>query len=179
MPNRLIRLKHEKQCEGGIRAQCPACAEDGHDSKGEHLFIFPSGQFGCAVHPGDHAHRQRIWALAGDGGKIPAYVAVCRPVVLRQKWKSSDVSDGCFRPLEVLGELLYARGASIDPSESSGKGMPMNKSTVTLTLTAAAGSTQPSVLLHAAPGRTPVSSQEQALRLLAAAGVSAADIDLT
>lgn len=47
-------------------ARCPACAEDGGDRKGEHLIVFESGRFGCAVFPGDKEHRQQIWRLAGQ-----------------------------------------------------------------------------------------------------------------
>ena len=51
-------------------ARCPACAEAGHDQKGEHLLINTNGSFGCVVNPGDSAdakeHRKRIFALCGD-----------------------------------------------------------------------------------------------------------------
>ena len=51
-------------------AQCPACAEVGHDQKGEHLFINADGRFGCVVYPGSSTeakeHRKRIFALCGD-----------------------------------------------------------------------------------------------------------------
>jgi hypothetical protein len=51
---------------GGLQAQCPACAEVGQDRKGEHLRISPEGKFGCCVFPGDRKHRSRIFALAGE-----------------------------------------------------------------------------------------------------------------
>jgi hypothetical protein len=51
---------------GGLQAQCPACAEAGQDRKGEHLRISPQGKFGCCVFPGDSKHRSRIFALAGE-----------------------------------------------------------------------------------------------------------------
>lgn len=47
-------------------AACPACAENGGDTKGNHLVIWPDGRFGCAVHSQDSAHRKRIFALAGS-----------------------------------------------------------------------------------------------------------------
>ncbi len=31
-------------------ARCPACAEDGGDNKGEHLFINNEGRFGCVLY---------------------------------------------------------------------------------------------------------------------------------
>jgi len=49
-----------------VQAQCPACAETGHDRTGEHLRVYPDGRFGCCVYPKDHEHRKRIFALAGD-----------------------------------------------------------------------------------------------------------------
>ncbi len=55
-----------KLADGNVRARCPACAESGHDKKGEHLLVYPDGRFGCCVHPGDREHRKRIFALAGE-----------------------------------------------------------------------------------------------------------------
>jgi hypothetical protein len=55
--------------DGVKRARCPACAEAGGDRKGEHLRLYPDGRFGCCVHPGDHDHRKRIYALAGQRGR--------------------------------------------------------------------------------------------------------------
>jgi len=42
---------------------CPACRENGSDKSGEHLAVFPSGKFACAVHPRDKAHNRRIIEL--------------------------------------------------------------------------------------------------------------------
>jgi hypothetical protein len=50
---------------GGFQARCPACAEDGHDKDGTHLWVKADGRFGCCVHPKDTGHRKRIWKLAG------------------------------------------------------------------------------------------------------------------
>ena len=58
-------------------AQCPACAEKERDQKQEHLFIADNGAFGCVANPGDRKHRQRIFALAGDGAR---HRLVVRPV---------------------------------------------------------------------------------------------------
>jgi hypothetical protein len=62
------KLENARQCGKKIIARCPACAEDGHDEKGEHLVIMPDGRFGCVTCPGaaGKQHRQRIYALAGD-----------------------------------------------------------------------------------------------------------------
>ena len=52
-----------------ITARCPACEEEGHDSSGEHLIVFPDGRFGCVVNPVDDGdskpHRKRILELVG------------------------------------------------------------------------------------------------------------------
>jgi hypothetical protein len=67
----LDRTKLQKVRElanGGLQAQCPACAETGQDRKGEHLRISAEGKFGCCVFPGDRKHRSRIFALAGEHG---------------------------------------------------------------------------------------------------------------
>lgn len=66
---------------GAKRARCPACAEDGHDRKGEHLRIYPDGKFGCCVHAGDRDHRKRIFALAGSRERLAIRVkAAALPV---------------------------------------------------------------------------------------------------
>jgi hypothetical protein len=64
--------KLKKVCIHGKKttAQCPACAESGHDRRGEHLVIDAEGRFACVVYPGDSAdakeHRKRIFSLCGD-----------------------------------------------------------------------------------------------------------------
>src|SRR5262245_61197694 len=56
-------------------ARCPACAEDGGDQNGEHLFIAEDGRFGCVKFPGPDGdqHRKRIFQLAGvpDKTQLP------------------------------------------------------------------------------------------------------------
>jgi 5S rRNA maturation endonuclease (ribonuclease M5) len=49
-------------------AECPACAETGGDTSGDHLFIDASGKFGCVNNPGAAGveHRKRIFALVGE-----------------------------------------------------------------------------------------------------------------
>ena len=61
---KLEKVRH--LANGAVEARCPACAEGGHDRKGEHLMIKPDGRFGCCAHPKDREHRKRIFALAGD-----------------------------------------------------------------------------------------------------------------
>ena len=64
----LSRLENVRKRIGKIVARCPACAEQDHDQKGEHLVIFPNGSFACVANPGKegHKHRQRIFTLASD-----------------------------------------------------------------------------------------------------------------
>jgi hypothetical protein len=64
----LARLENVRKRIGKIVARCPACAEQDHDQKGEHLVIFPNGSFACVANPGTegHKHRQRIFTLASD-----------------------------------------------------------------------------------------------------------------
>jgi 5S rRNA maturation endonuclease (ribonuclease M5) len=50
---------------------CPACRENGSDKSGEHLTVFPSGKFACAVHPSDKEHNRRIIELRPDLGTPP------------------------------------------------------------------------------------------------------------
>lgn len=58
------KLNHVLEKSGKITAQCPACAEDGHDRNGDHLVIYPSGKFGC-IKIRDSGHRRRIKQLVG------------------------------------------------------------------------------------------------------------------
>jgi hypothetical protein len=66
-------LKCVRTFGGKTTAQCPACAEQGKDKSGEHLFINSDGKFGCVLFPRaeGEAHRKRIFELAGkrDGNK--------------------------------------------------------------------------------------------------------------
>lgn len=61
------KLQAIKQNGSRITARCPACAEEGRDRKGNHLFIYPDGRFGCVLHQGEngHNHRKRIFELCG------------------------------------------------------------------------------------------------------------------
>jgi hypothetical protein len=64
----LEKLENVKERGGKTVARCPACAEGGADSAGDHLVIMPDGKWGCIAHPGEHGkeHRRRIAELAGD-----------------------------------------------------------------------------------------------------------------
>jgi hypothetical protein len=70
------KLKHAytrvRDGQNVIIARCPACEEDGHDNKGDHLIVFPDGRFGCVVNQVEdedsHDHRMRILELVGIPG---------------------------------------------------------------------------------------------------------------
>lgn len=65
----LSKLKNVKHLSGGkTTAQCPACAAEGADAKGEHLVIFAEGKFGCVVNDNDKSHNRKILQLAGANG---------------------------------------------------------------------------------------------------------------
>ena len=78
-------LENARTTGGGrIQARCPACAEGGGDTKGEHLVVYPDGRFGCCLHPGDKQHRKRIFALVGRKKTIPVITARPPPRTVRQ-----------------------------------------------------------------------------------------------
>ena len=87
-------------------ARCPACAEQGMDEKGQHLFIAPDGRFGCVLHPGKigHAHRCRIFALVGKNsrGKTPGAKRVPR--------KPSTCRIRVIPSSREGGKIIYGRG---------------------------------------------------------------------
>jgi hypothetical protein len=74
LDRRKLHFVHELD-GGAYRAQCPACAEIDGDRTGHHLYVFPSGAYGCAARQGDPTHRKRIWELAkpGEGLSPPSY----------------------------------------------------------------------------------------------------------
>ena len=69
--------------DGSCVARCPACAQHGQDTKGEHLWWNPvTGAYSCIAHQGDKDHRVQIAALAGkpphkaDRVEIPSFKPV-------------------------------------------------------------------------------------------------------
>jgi hypothetical protein len=59
--------------DGSYNARCPACAEQGRDTLGNHLIIFPNGSFACVIFPhsvkGSIKHRATTQRLAGTEGR--------------------------------------------------------------------------------------------------------------
>lgn len=63
----ISKLEKVKHRGASTIAKCPACAENGRDKKGDHLFINNEGRFGCVLYPRDEGrlHRKRIFELVG------------------------------------------------------------------------------------------------------------------
>ncbi len=61
---KLENVKYRNSC---IIARCPACAEQGNDKKGQHLFIDEQDRFSCVIYPGEigKEHRKQVFALVG------------------------------------------------------------------------------------------------------------------
>ena len=115
------KLKNVKRQNNKITAQCPACAEEGCDRKGDHLFIDQHGKFGCVVNsgPSGKEHRQRIFALAGDDGpgtivvkpvaRDPAPVVLAANVMaqLQATW-AGHISTPTVEPLQNFAQSAVA-----------------------------------------------------------------------
>ncbi|MFN0017411.1 MAG: hypothetical protein ACKVP0_04070 [Pirellulaceae bacterium] len=83
-----------------------------YGADGQHLRIYPDGRFGCAVHPKDHEHRKRIFALAGD--KSPRQFTV----------KVTNIKAATVTAKSVTSSLTSFRGTlgtAIPDSVSSSK----------------------------------------------------------
>lgn len=100
------RLEKVRRVGDKTVARCPACAEQGMDEKGQHLFIAPDGRFGCVLHPGElgHAHRSRIFAMVGrdSGGKTPC--------VRRASRRPSTCRIRVIPASREGGKIIYGRG---------------------------------------------------------------------
>ncbi|MCX7010525.1 MAG: AAA family ATPase, partial [Kiritimatiellaeota bacterium] len=61
------RLENVHPSGGKVLARCPACAEQGGDKTGDHLFQSADGKFGCIQFQGavGNDHRKRIFELVG------------------------------------------------------------------------------------------------------------------
>jgi hypothetical protein len=80
----ISKLENVRSRGKKINARCPACAESGHDRRGEHLVIDADGRFACVVYPGHSpdakAHRKRIFRLSGSRDVKPLYVRPAREI---------------------------------------------------------------------------------------------------
>jgi hypothetical protein len=63
----VTRIEKGRRKEDGWVGRCPACAEGGADTTGNHLRVWGDGRFACVVNTGREgsAHRKRIFALIG------------------------------------------------------------------------------------------------------------------
>jgi hypothetical protein len=77
------KLENKKsQSGGGWICACPACRLEGRDKTGNHLRVFPSGKYSCAINPGDREHNRTIWQLVGtDSDGIVDYHYCTEPKV--------------------------------------------------------------------------------------------------
>lgn len=70
-PN-LSKLVNVKKLSDGWQAQCPICAREGRDLNGKnHLRLYKSGAYNCAVNHGDPIHNSAIKAFLCGGGTQP------------------------------------------------------------------------------------------------------------
>lgn len=70
----LSKLEKPRIKSGKTIARCPACAETGGDSNGDHLFINSDGKFGCVLYQSTDGteHRKRIFELVGIPEEKPS-----------------------------------------------------------------------------------------------------------
>lgn len=78
----ISKLNNVKLRGGVVIAQCPVCASEGRDSKGQHLAVFDEGHgaFSCITAPGDKVHNRAIAAMAGLDAPLPPRRVVPRHV---------------------------------------------------------------------------------------------------
>jgi hypothetical protein len=86
-------------------ARCPACAEQGHDNKGNHLLIDEQGRFSCIMHPGEggHQHRKRIFSLVGNNDAVARTCSMRHDKMI--KVKAVNKNTGIVLKKNVLGRL--------------------------------------------------------------------------
>jgi len=110
-----------------VIARCPACAESGHDRKGEHLVIDAEGRFGCVIYPGDRSdakeHRKRIFSLCGDRAVKPLYVRPARETKCTGRLGRGAESEAPAAALKsgLLGRLGREFQTHLEPSRKMEK----------------------------------------------------------
>ena len=132
------KLKNVKNKGDKQTAQCPACAAEGHDSKGDHLAFYPDGRFGCVVFHGENeeakAHRAKIFDLVGtpDAGVKkygPIPVRIRRPACVTRTPKTILVLSSLTVPtapveLEARDQTPTARTKAAEAEPDSPGGAP-------------------------------------------------------
>lgn len=92
-------------------AACPACREQGHDKKGDHLVIWPDGRFGCVKNQDDSDHRKRIFAIAGSPDERPAITTPSRATRRRASaWTTANAAASAITPAGYHLEAIYRYG---------------------------------------------------------------------
>ena len=115
----LAKLEQKRERGGKLEARCPACAENGADVTGNHLFILDSGlgKWGCVVNTGDAGkeHRRRIAQLAGAGDSTAsARPFIPRPIV-KPTCKPAKPLPALRTPTpEELHQIAASRGHCAD-----------------------------------------------------------------
>lgn len=108
------RLENVHPSGGKVLARCPACAEQGGDKTGDHLFQSADGGFGCIRFPGDAGkdHRARIFALVGVKDLAPATpnAAPFKSCVPPTKSAKNDSVWGPWKYVETY-DYVNAKGA--------------------------------------------------------------------
>ena len=94
----LHRLENVRHLDDVIQARCPACAEDGGDSSGNHLRVYENGAFGCCVHPKDRSHRKRIFALVG--------IRTAKPLTKAAQWTLTVRVAGSMKASQAQPKVL-------------------------------------------------------------------------
>lgn len=120
-------LEKPRTISGGrIQARCPACAESGGDTQGEHLVVYPDGRFGCCLHPGDKQHRKRIFALVGKKRSIPVITVrrASRDQPARQ-WTSVSVTMNLPAPPTAANRDSELPVPSVPESKSGSSPSPV------------------------------------------------------
>lgn len=126
------KLTNVRQIGDKTIAGCPACREDQQDHRGDHLFIWKGGRFGCVLHRGSsqaaRAHRRRIWRLAGaqtDIGarRVPKRVMVQRPAVTTAETRvlgrfGRPPSSHAHTCIGVADPLLKSKKGASEPSDT-------------------------------------------------------------
>lgn len=104
-----------KKSNGNLVAQCPACAAEGHDKQGDHLFLSTDGKFGCIKHPDDKEHNQQIWKLAGQSeSPAPTRRKVALTIRAYRTPKSKVISTIPRWTFEELGAATQAKAPELE-----------------------------------------------------------------
>lgn len=136
---KLENVQHRGSC---INARCPACAENGRDNKGNHLYIDEDGRFSCVVYPGaiGHEHRKRIFALVGENDANNAFSASThhiKPIIVRKATRNnqnvlkSNVLGHLGRVSQTLARTQKTTTNNIKPQIGFTKGVPVVPTTQT------------------------------------------------